>query len=186
MIDYWLAFRGALVRLFGEPLVDQGDDYEYLIEAVAPDGATCILAAYNGTIRSHVDDHANKPMLIAAGIALRDLVESTVPADYERTYFNSEYGTTSTYGCRDGLCYSYEARGRYTHVTQVMHEQFQQQSEAEFEQYVSWCEETGSCFHCRGKGIYHQRAGFDDAGQPILVELAEVCPHCSGSGKASQ
>jgi hypothetical protein len=193
---YQAFFRGALLQLFGEPLVSGGDSaYDYVLEATDDEGNSWTLTAYEGSGGAAIGGNSRDPSIIPVAIALRELIEQTPPADFEDTAFDDEYGTTRTYGCKDGVCYYYEARGRVARATTNLIEverQEQQEREArllaENPNCCLNCEGSGKCRGCDGTGRMKSYSGFDDAGKPMEVDLpftdeaAVVCVMCAGTG----
>ena len=194
--EYQAIFRGALLQLFGEPLTPSGDDaYSYVIEATDDAGTAWTLTAYEGCGGAAIGGDSRDPSILPVAIALRELIENTLPADFEDTSFDDEYGTTRTYGCKDGDCYYYEARGRVARATTNLIEVERQEREEREAQLLAEnpncclnCEGSGKCRECDGTGRMKSYSGFDDAGKPIEVDLpfsdaaAAVCFMCAGTG----
>lgn len=104
-------FRGALLALFGEPVVrssDADNAFSYLFEVTAATGETWILTAYEGPSGPAFGGLMDHPLENAAAEALLALIEQTPPADFEEVLSAPEYESRITYGCRAGECYWHE------------------------------------------------------------------------------
>lgn len=190
--EYMAWFRGALLQLFGEPLGNWSDaTYEYLLEAIDNDGHTWFLRAYEGASGSAIGGNQADPSIQPVAEYLQGVIDNTSPADFEVTYYNDEYGTTTTYGCKDGIPYCYGARGRVmratTNLTTVEFQEYVQRLTHVFEEYgpnvCLNCEGSGRCCVCDGQGGVPQIRTFDDTGKPILYPPPyPLCPECQGNG----
>jgi hypothetical protein len=99
-------FRGALLRLFGEPHTTDGDaEYVYIIEARAADNTRWVLKVIEGASGPSLRGDKADPSILAVAEALRHLIETTEPADFEATLQRLDTNTHAVYGCRDGVCY---------------------------------------------------------------------------------
>jgi len=101
-------FRGALLALFGQPVVwssDAESGYSYPLEVTDATGETWILTAYDGPSGPAFGGLMDHPSEIAAAEALLALIEQTPPADFEVVLSAPEYESRITYGCRAGACY---------------------------------------------------------------------------------
>jgi hypothetical protein len=190
--EYTAWFRGALLQLFGEPLGDWSDAaYEYLLEATDDQGHAWILTAYERSSGAAIGGNRRDTSILGVAEYLQRVIDSTTPADFERTQYNEEYGTTTTYGCKDGVPYYYEARGRVPRATTDLNAlEYQEylgrisRAIAEFGEHVCLnCEGSGKCHLCDGCGGVAQIRDYDDAGNPIYYPPPyPLCPECQGSG----
>lgn len=189
--EYMAGFRGALLKLFGEPMQKWSDAaYDYILEATDTDGNVWTLTAYEGASGSAIGGNSRDPSIYPVAIALRDLIEATTPADFEVTMWSDEYGTTTTYGCIAGSCYYYEERGRVPRATiniaeverQEYDDRIRRLLEANPNACVS-CEATGKCGLCEGTGVIKEYWGFDENGNhKLLPPPYGACPECHGTG----
>ncbi len=190
--EYMAWFRGALIQLFGEPLGHWSDArYEYLLEATDDHDHTWRLTAYEGASGPAIGGNARDPSIHPVAEYLHHVINATSPADFEATHYNDEYGTTTTYGCKGGVPYYYEARGRVTRATTDL-------QALEYQEYLdrlthvseefgpdacASCEGSGKCHLCDGQGGVPQIREYDDAGKPILYPPPyPLCPECKGNG----
>lgn len=172
--DYMAAFRGALVRLFGEPRTPAGDAYySYLIEATPESGASWILTVYHGPSGPRIGGNSRDTSVYPVAQALQTLIESTPPLDFEVTTYAEEYNMTITYGCHEGKCYWNEARGRKRYVTQQEHTEREMREKQALEKHVEACEAEDRCYICDGRGYFGKKTE------------QNICPECRGSGKLS-
>lgn len=111
---YSARFRGALLQLFGERYTTEGDAvFEYILEATDLDGNTWLLTAYEGATGPAVGGNVRDSSAFNVAASLLDLIEQTTPADFEETYYNDEYDSTISYGCKEGgSCYYREQQGQ--------------------------------------------------------------------------
>lgn len=189
--EYMAGFRGALMKLFGEP-IQAGSDaaYDYILEATDPDGNVWILRAYEGASGPAIGGNSQDPSIYPVAIALRNLVEATTPTDFEVTSWSNEFGTTVTYGCISGSCYYYEERGRVpratTNVSELEHQEYNDRIRRLLETNPNACESceaTGKCELCNGTGVIEQFWGFDEKGNhQLLPPPYPTCPNCHGNG----
>jgi len=162
--EYMAGFRGALLKLFGEPEQKWSDAaYDYILEATDTNGNVWTLTAYEGASGSAIGGDSRDPTIYPVATALRDLIEATTPADFEVTLWSDEYGTTTTYGCTDGSCYYYEARGRVSRATTNLAELERQEYEDRIKRLLeanpnacTSCEATGKCELCKGQGVIEE------------------------------
>ena len=112
---YAAAFRGSLLRLFGEPLHISDAQYDYIIEASDSANHVWILTAYEGDSGPGFGGDTSDQSIYPVATDLRDLIERTPPADFEDVFYSDEYDSTVTYGCRDGACYYQEEHGNHLH-----------------------------------------------------------------------
>jgi hypothetical protein len=105
-------YRGALLKLFGEPYTTEGDaTYEYIIEASDKTGKKWVLRAYEGSTGPAIGGNHREESIEVVAKALLQLIDETEPADFNETYYNDEYDSTITYGCKSGACYYEEKPG---------------------------------------------------------------------------
>lgn len=104
-------FRGALLTLFGEPLIKSQEAesaYDYVIEATDEDNNTWILTVYEGPSGPAIGGDIRVDSIKNVAKNLLNLIESTEPADFEEVLICGDYNTKIRYGCKDGLCYYQE------------------------------------------------------------------------------
>jgi hypothetical protein len=190
--EYMAWFRGALLQLFGEPVNDWSDaTYNYLLEAIDDHGHTWRLTAYEGGSGPAIGGNQADLSIHPVAKYLQQLIDTTSPADFEETHYNDEYGTTTTYGCKGGVPYYYEARGRLRRATTdlqaVEYREYLDRLSRVVEEFgpdvCMSCEGSGKCHVCDGQGGIAQICTYDDAGKPILLPPPyPLCPECRGNG----
>lgn len=106
-------FRGALLKLFGEPLWESEDyeaAYDYVILATAEDGTEYLLTAYQGPSGAAIGGDPQAEGIEEAAASLCDLILSTKPADFEAEMVYHDLGIRVCYGCKAGKPYVNESR----------------------------------------------------------------------------
>ena len=95
--EYAALFRGSLIRLFGEPLIDPGDAlYTYLLEATDESGQHWYLSVYEGPTGPTFGARSSDVVIYQVAEYLQNSIEMTPPADFESTDYHDEYDTTTT------------------------------------------------------------------------------------------
>ena len=109
-------FRGALLRLFGNPyhsstLSDEA--FDYIIEVVDAANHRWILTAYEGPSGPAIGgDSFDRANLYPLAELLVKLIDSTTPADFEAVVYDDDTDNTVEYGYKDGEYYYREFRGK--------------------------------------------------------------------------
>jgi len=107
-------FRGALLTLFGEPLMksqEADSAYEYVIEAVDEENNRWILTAYEGPSGPAIGGDSRVDSIKHVARDLLNLIENTEPKDFEEVLIYSDFNTKIRYGCKDGVCFFQEEEG---------------------------------------------------------------------------
>jgi len=110
------AFRGSLLRLFGQPIEKStlaDEAYLYVIEAVDDKGNNWILSAYEGPSGPAIGGDILNNSILSVAESLLQLIEKTIPTDFEEIIYYQDSHTTVTYGCKDGDCYWLEMPGNH-------------------------------------------------------------------------
>lgn len=107
--EYCARFRGALLQLFGEPLILPHVEYLYLIEAQAESGHTQILSVYHDAYGPVICGDPCEPTVMRSAWQLRSLIELTQPANFQAQLRLQTSDSTVFYGCRNGMPYWYES-----------------------------------------------------------------------------
>lgn len=108
------AFRGALLRLFGEPLwtTDLADEaFAYVIKATDKQGNSWVLTAYHGASGLAIGGNSGDKSIYPVAEALLYLIKATPPADFEAVVYDWDEGFIVTYGCKNEGCYWHEVPG---------------------------------------------------------------------------
>ena len=104
--EYMARFRGSLIQLFGEPKMSAGDvQYVYVVEASTDSSQQWIVEVLAGASGPVIRGDVLDTSLLPVAEALRTLVETTPPADFEATFFDEDTDTNITYGCRNDVCF---------------------------------------------------------------------------------
>ena len=104
--EYMARFRGALIQLFGEPSISPGDaEYAYEVEASAGPSQQWIMEVLAGASGPSIHGDVLDTSLTPVAEALRELIETTLPADFEATLIDEDTDGHVIYGCRNGVCY---------------------------------------------------------------------------------
>ena len=108
------AFRGAALQLFGEPLwtTDLSDEaYTYVIEATDEQGNSWLLSLYEGPSGPAIGGNIRDQSILAVAEELSELLQRTLPADFEAITYSMDFDITIRYGCKDSSCYYEELPG---------------------------------------------------------------------------
>ena len=113
---YTAYFRGALLRLFGEPLSTTfvaEAAFKYIIEASDESGKKWLLTAYEGPSGPAIGGDSKDLSNRGAVSALIELTDLTLPADFDAIIYDDDTDNTVYYGCKDGTCYYRELPGEH-------------------------------------------------------------------------
>jgi hypothetical protein len=115
------AYRGKLLRLFGEPLHYSEyleETFEYVIEATDAPGNIVILTAYAGASAPAIGARStfqggNDELNDLAARELIDLLNKTEPADFEAVGYYEDSDATMWYGVKNGEYFERSEPGKH-------------------------------------------------------------------------
>lgn len=101
-------FRGALLTLFGKPILqsDNAEEaYDYVIQAQDSIGHQWILTAYEGASGPAIGGDSTDHTIYPVAKDLLQKIESTKPSAFEATTYYEDFGNKIVYGCTQDKCY---------------------------------------------------------------------------------
>lgn len=101
-------FRGALITLFGAPILksDNAEEaYDYIIHAQDTSGHQWILTAYEGPSGPAIGGDSTDHSIYPVAKDLLKTIEATKPSVFEEKTYYEDFGNTIVYGCTQTKCY---------------------------------------------------------------------------------
>lgn len=101
-------FRGALITLFGAPILQSQNAeqaYDYIIQAQDDNGHQWILTAYEGPSGPAIGGDSTDRTIYPVAKDLLQKIESTQPSSFEEKVYYEDFGNTIVYGCTQNKCY---------------------------------------------------------------------------------
>lgn len=101
-------FRGALITLFGAPILQSQnaeEAYDYMIQAQDASGHQWILTAYEGPSGPAIGGDSTDHTIYPVAKDLLQKIESTPPSAFEEKVYYEDFGNTIVYGCTQNKCY---------------------------------------------------------------------------------
>lgn len=101
-------FRGALITLFGAPILksDNAEEaYDYIIQAQDTTGKQWILTAYEGASGPAIGGDSTDHSIYPVAKDLLKTIEATKPSTFEEKTYYEDFGNIIIYGCTQDKCY---------------------------------------------------------------------------------